>query len=105
MDINTHKQKLTETLAEAKVRALEAKTQLKAYASKGKKQRIIVIVGTGGVLLLLLGLFYNRAIDNETFVAWNCRPTAQNDCKKYEDILRLWRPYRDRPYNLPDGDE
>lgn len=105
MDINAHKRKLSETIAEAKERAQDARARVKAYSARGKKQRIIVLVGTGAILLVVLGLFFNRAINSETFVAWSCRPTAQNDCKKYEDVLHLWRPYRDKPYNLPGDDE
>lgn len=105
MDRKIQKEKLLEKAQELRKKALEAKGKVDSYAKRGRKQRIIVMVSVGAVLLLFCYVFFSRAITSteQEYERFICN-ADKTDCRKYEGVLRLWRPYRDKPYNVP-GDE
>lgn len=100
------KEKLLKSAKELKGKALtsaiDARKKIKDYAARGRKQRIIVVLSMGAIAMVVLWLFFNRALDKEEFVPhWVCKPSPEQDCSKYQEILNLWRPYRVTPYNVP----
>lgn len=110
IDLNSQKDKVRKSAEDAKKKALEAKQKamdarkkVQAYASQGMKQRVICLVAFGAILLTLCYAFYSTALRDEfDSIRFGCQPTATQDCKKYLDVLNLWRPYRVTPYNIPE---
>lgn len=104
IDLNAHKEKVLKQAQEAKAKALEAKARVKDFAGRGQKQRIIVLLVIGAVLLTFCGGFYKVAIDDQySAPTFTCKPSPTQDCKKYLGVLNLWRPYRMTPYATPDN--
>ena len=102
IDLNSQKEKLLKQAQEARQKAMDAKQRVREFAGRGQKQRIIVIVVAGLLLLLFCGTFYKTAIQEESGPVFTCKPTPKQDCKAYLGILNLWRPYRMTPYAVPD---
>ena len=96
------KEKLLKSAQELKGKALDTRKKIKEYAARGRKQRIIVVLSMGAIGLVVLWMFFHQALSKEEFVPhWVCKPTAEQDCSKYQEILNLWRPYRVTPHNVP----
>lgn len=103
LDLNSHKDKVRKSAQDAKEKALEAKKKVHDYAAQGMMQRVICLVVFGAILLTLCYAFYSAAIQDEWAAGrFGCQPSATQDCKKYFDVLNLWRPYRMTPYSIPE---
>ncbi len=105
LDINSQKDKALKSAQEARKKAAAAKQKITAYAKSGKKQMAIVIAVLALLTLFIFGASYQVVHSDEYVVDYDCKPTKTDDCKKYFSILKLWRPYRMTPYQVPDDNE
>ena len=105
LDINSQKDKALKAAQDAKKKTVAAKQKITAYAKSGKKQLAIVIAVCALLVFFIFGASYQAVHNDEYVVDYNCKPTPQDDCKKYFNILKLWRPYRMTPYQVPDDNE